>query len=339
MNLEKNLKIMKCIDRISNGHQILENIKIPYDDNIVFSKINTVYEYVPKNVKILNYIAAFDLDWTLVYSEKHLYPNDPDDISILPYRFNILEKLIKIGYTLVIFSNQYAKSVKEKEKKILRLINFLKKIKLPIFTYISTEKDVNRKPEIGMWKIFRQRLTQNIDKLLFIGDAIGRPQDFSDSDKIFGERIGAEIYSPDIFFPKSGRNINFQKNNELVIFVGAPGVGKTTYYNDYLTSHIHINQDKLKTKAKVMSEFEKNIKTGRPIVIDSTNPTQDERQIFYDKAKEYGYSIKTIYFLIDGHGFNKLREKVVPDLVYHMYYKKLEPPTIDNVPGELIYVT
>jgi hypothetical protein len=42
--------------------------------------------------------------------------------------------------------------------------------------------------------------------------------------------------------------------------------------------------------------------------------------------------------LTNGTGFNKLREKPVPDIVYHVYFKKLEPPNNENTPGEIIYI-
>ena len=37
-------------------------------------------------------------------------------------------------------------------------------------------------------------------KLLFLGDALGRKTDFSDSDKVFAETIGIKYYSPEGIF-------------------------------------------------------------------------------------------------------------------------------------------
>jgi hypothetical protein len=44
-----------------------------------------------------------------------------------------------------------------------------------------------------MWNLFvKDRLIKNI---IFVGDALGRPQDFADSDKIFAHNIKAnKIY-------------------------------------------------------------------------------------------------------------------------------------------------
>ena len=301
----------------------------------LFKQHDTVFYYEPSDYKKSDLIASFDLDWTLTYNEKHLYPKETDDIYIFPNRKQILEKLIEDGYNIVIFTNQFAKSKKEKLKKVERIATFIEKLDLPVCVYISTEKDNYRKPEIGMWNLFKK--DRDIKNVMFIGDALGRPQDFSDSDKIFGEKINADIKSPEEFFRNSEIS-SFENEKELVVCVGMPGSGKSSYCNNNLKNHIHIEQDKIGTRAKVLKELDKSFLTGKSIVIDSTNPTQENRLEYYEKAKKHNYNIKVLYFLVNGTGFNKLREKPVPDIVYHIYFKKLEPPTIENTPGEIIYV-
>ncbi len=281
-------------------------------------------------------IASFDLDWTLTYNEKHLFPKEADDICLFPNRKPILEKLISDGYSIVIFTNQFAKSKKEKLKKVERITTFIKKLDLPISVYISTEKDTYRKPNIDMWNLFKKHHKNTINKVFYVGDALGRPQDFSNSDKIFGEAINADIKSPEEFFINS-ENYSFINSKELVICVGMPGSGKSSYHKN-LKDHLYIEQDKIGTRAKVLKELDKSLLTGKSIYIDSTNPSQESRCEYYEKAKKHGYNIKVLYFLVNGTGFNKLREKPVPDIVYHIYFKKLDPPTPENTPGEVLYI-
>jgi bifunctional polynucleotide phosphatase/kinase len=300
-----------------------------------FQQYNSVYFYSHYDVKS-TLVASFDLDWTLTYNEKHLFPKETDDIYIFPNRKSYLEKLIEDGYNIVIFTNQFAKSKKEKLKKVERITTFIKKLDLPISVYISTEKDNYRKPNIDMWNLFKKHHEIDIIKVLYVGDALGRPQDFSDSDKIFGEAINADVKSPEDFFINSEKH-SFPSLKEMVVCVGMPGSGKSSYYNN-LKDHLHIEQDKIGNRAKVLKEIDRALLTGKSIYIDSTNPVQESRCEYYEKAKKHGYNIKVLYFLINGTGFNKLREKPVPDIVYHIYFKKLEPPTIDNTPGELIYI-
>jgi bifunctional polynucleotide phosphatase/kinase len=332
-----NPEFMKCINNIENGYKVLNTLQIIYDkEDIEFKKNGSVFYYEPQ-VKKFDYIAAFDLDWTLTYNEKALFPKDPEDIKIFPNRRKVLEDLIKLGYTLVVFTNQYAKSKNEKQKKVERVTNFIKELKLPIHVYIATEKDEYRKPNIGMWNLFKKDI--DVKKVIFVGDALGRPQDFSDSDRLFAENLSleADIHSPEDFFgtppiPK------FNSEKELVVFVGMAGSGKSTYYNKNLSDHIHIEQDKLGSRAKVLKELSKAFQTGKSIVIDSTNPKQEDREEYYTEAMKHNYNIKVLYFLVNGTGFNKLREKPVPTIAYHMYFKKLEPPTKENTQGEVIYV-
>ena len=331
-----NNKLKICIENIPNGFEILENIKIIFNNiNISFVKKDSVFYYIP-NIKTFKYIASFDLDWTLTYNEKHLFPKNEDDIFIIPERREVLVNLIKRGYTLCIFTNQYAVSVEEKQKKIIRVSTFLKKIQLPIFTFISTEKDNYRKPNIDMFNLFKQ-LIGNVDLIFYSGDALGRPQDFSDSDRVFSENIRAELITPEELFPTSPIP-QFLPINELVIFIGMPGSGKTAYYNNYLTDHIHINQDTLGSKKKVLKMFYTMIKTGRSIVIDGTNPSQEDREIFYKYAIDNNYKIKVLYFIKNGTGWNKLRPKPIPNITYHIFFKKLVPPTILNTPGKIYYI-
>lgn len=114
--------------------------------------------------------------------------------------------------------------------------------------------------------------------------------------------------------------------------VGPPGSGKTTFYRKYFKNRrflsdyndfLHVNQDQLKTKQKVLSTLKMFLSTGKSIVIDSTNPDRSE---YYKLIKE-PYTVTVLHFVRDGYGWNKLREgnKKVPDIVYHIYYKKFVP--------------
>ena len=45
-----------------------------------------LYRIQSTNIRKFSYVAAFDMDHTLSYSEKHLYPCLPEDVKILPNR-------------------------------------------------------------------------------------------------------------------------------------------------------------------------------------------------------------------------------------------------------------
>ncbi len=350
---KKNPKFLKCI----NSHQkriVLENMDISTFYNPVqnFNQINNSLFYsVPKVAFFHNYIAAFDMDWTLAYSEEALFPKNPEDIHIMPQRKKILTNIFKSGYTIVLFTNQFARSKKEKQKKVDRVYNFMIKLGLPIIAFISTEKDNFRKPKAGMWEVLKN-VIPDMKEIIFCGDALGRPQDFSDSDKKFAEN-GQKVLSKDItiltpekLFPETKIDIYGPKS--LVVFVGMPGSGKTTYYNLYFKpkGYEHINQDKLKTFKKVLKALKNCMGKTANCVVDATNPSQKKRLEYYKLDRNYGYKVDVIYFIRDGRGQNLLRKKqggrYVPTITYHIYFKKMReeggPPTEKNTPGRVFKI-
>lgn len=341
----ENQEFLECLENISSKfkssidvvRQLLEEIEIKLEGEVKFQKNSTMYYFIPENITVNQQIIAFDLDWTLAYQEKQLFPKDPEDIQVIPGRREILEKLIKQGATLAIFTNQYAKSSKEKDNKLQRVANFIKKINLPILAFVATEKDNFRKPNKGMFDFMSSLYPKR--KAIFVGDAAGRPQDFSDSDLEFAKNCQLKFYPPNDFFPNIVPDFEPLAKNQLVIFVGMPGSGKSSYYHQYLSAtHRHINQDQLKTKDKVLKKLTEVMAKGESVVVDNTSPSQSTREIYYQLAEKYSYKVIIIYFISDGYGWNKLRSHPVPDIAYHGYFKKLNPPTRENTPGQVYYM-
>jgi bifunctional polynucleotide phosphatase/kinase len=318
--------------------------------------VNDLFIYLPSDFKSDGHIAAFDLDGTLIRTYKGMFPKDENDLQLLPNRRSVLKTLIDTGFTLVIFTNQKSfnkKSINEKKLNLSfqRVNNFIKMLDLPVMVFMAVGNDdsIYRKPNIGMWTILNQMIS--VQSSFFVGDAGGQPQDFSDSDLKFAENTGMKFYRPEQIFPsierlsvgdsKTINTVEFPANPKtMIVFVGMPGSGKTSFYHKNLESlgYVHINQDTLKTRPKVLKLTKESLTKGLPMAIDATNPSFDKRQEFYDLANKSGYSIMTLYFVGDGKGWNKLREKPVPTIAYSMYYKHLVEPTIDNTPGALYQI-
>jgi bifunctional polynucleotide phosphatase/kinase len=298
-----------------------------------FHAQDTVFYHIP-SPSSTGKIAAFDMDMTITYAENHVFPREEEDVYILPGRKEKLEELVKDGWTIAIFTNQFAKSAKE--KRVKRVQTCIEKLGVPCFTFIATEKDRYRKPEIGMWEMFCEYV--DVEEAIFVGDALGRDQDFSDSDKLFAENAGIECVCPEEFFPS--QPIVHTPGKNMTLFVGMPGCGKSRYYTDHLLplGYTHISQDMLKTKAKVVREVKRAMKDEEDICVDNTNPTQEGREEFYALAQGSGYTITVVYFVRDGRGWNEMRKEGggrVPTMVYHLYFKKLVGPTPLNTPGEV----
>lgn len=329
--MEINPKIEKCYQKLG---LTVEKIKdIFYKGKYQMKTKDTCVYYVPENYKPQDYVFAVDLDNTLTYNEQSLYIKHPDDIKLLPNRLETLQKIFKMGYTIAVFTNQATM----KEPDVMkRMKNFLQLVNLPVFVFASVKKDNYRKPEIGMWNLFLNLSKIIPKKVYFSGDALGREVDFSDSDRKFAEKIKSSILVPEeVFGEFDPETIPKNKNSkELVIFVGAPGSNKTTLYRQHYSDYVHVSKDIQKTRE--MKVFFTALKENKNIVVDDTNPTKAIRAQFIEPAKNLGYSIVLVYFVRAGHNYNDKRVEKVPDVVYHTFFKKLEPP--DNEEGDTYIV-
>ena len=165
---------------------------------------NTLYYYFSNNINTSNVyrIAGFDLDWTLIKPRYAKFPTNPDDIVVMPNRISTLNKLIKDNYTIVIFSNQKLTNKEPLDFKLKRMDNVIKIFEqnnIPIILLMAIADDEYRKPNIGMWTFLREKCP-NIKEALYCGDAAGRPNDFSDSDKQFAQNIRINFYIPELVF-------------------------------------------------------------------------------------------------------------------------------------------
>lgn len=115
-----------------------------------------------------------------------------------------LHKLYEQGYMVVIISNQgrlttidgeeapEAHSFKRKMEAVMR------ELAIPCTTMVACANDICRKPRIGMWSFLGDQL--DLAKSFVVGDAAGRPNDFSDSDRHLAMNLGIGFYTPEVFF-------------------------------------------------------------------------------------------------------------------------------------------
>lgn len=319
---------------------------------------NDYIEIISNDFKLKNKIASFDLDNTLVKTKSgKTFPVDETD-----WEFNfdnvieILNKLINDDYCLIIISNQ--KNLKEKrlESWIIKIKNIINKISLPIKVYASIKDDIYRKPNIGLWELIKTKI--NMIDSFYCGDAMGRLHDHSDTDLKFALNIGLPFKAPETVFQNNFllygiiKNYfdfnNFQKSEntfklgkkELIIMVGYPGSGKSTFVKKHLTKNnfIVINQDTLKTQKKCLDNCEKHMILNDNIVIDNTNPDLDIRKLYIDLGKKYNYNIRCfIMNTTEEHSkhnnmYRYLYEnnKKISDIVYKVYNKNYSIPQLSE---------
>jgi predicted kinase len=84
---------------------------------------------------------------------------------------------------------------------------------------------------------------------------------------------------------------------EAVIFVGLQGAGKTTFYRErFFGTHLRLSLDMLKTRHRERRLLQACLETRQPFVVDNTNPTRAERQVYLGAAREAGFRVVGYYF-------------------------------------------
>lgn len=259
---------------------------------------------------------AFDLDWTLMWYIDGLYPRK--DVRWMPGRIIKLTQLANNGWSFIVFTNQK----KYNAERIRKAYEMLKLIApCAIFAAVGDEF---RKPGIKMY-IKCKEMLPNCKIYTFVGDAAGRPQDFSNCDIGFAKAAKLRFMVPESVFEEKIPEVPAD-GKHVILLMGMPGSGKTTFYNKYLKNYIHINQDTLKTAAKVKKATATAMENNELICIDNTNGSAEKRKEIEDLAGMHGYTIHYWYLVRSGHTSNKLRDKPVPDIAYHMYFKNLSIP-------------
>jgi bifunctional polynucleotide phosphatase/kinase len=278
-------------------------------------------------------MAAFDYDWTLVSpKDGKTFPSNVHDWEWL---YPTIPEKIKSYYDdefmIVIFTNQSKDWKHEQIKLVAGSLN------IPIFIVVATEK-CDYKPNPILLNVLLGSNKINKDKSFFIGDALGRKSDFSDSDKVFAENIGIPCYCPEqVFHVKTEildiPTIPLSDEKQIIIMMGYPGSGKSSIAKNICKneSFIYIEGDLYKTSTKMIKASLEHIKQSKSIIFDATNSSSKKRREYVELGKKHNYNVVCIHVstpLEIAYKRNKLRnyEKYVPKIAYSVYKKNYEEP-------------
>ncbi|KAA6385323.1 MAG: putative Bifunctional polynucleotide phosphatase/kinase [Streblomastix strix] len=205
----------------------------------------------------------------------------------------------------------------------------------------------------------------------------GGKKDFSCSDRKFAFNVGMQFQTPEEFFlhapiakkfefdgfdpltlkedallfPKLASDSPMNKNpspetiakdpktkQELVVLVGSPASGKSTFTKKYFIpcGYIHVNRDTLGDIKKCISACDTGLRSGKSVVIDNTNPKSEDRKTFIQQAKSKGISVRMFYFPSSFdrvQHVNTFRERLlgteaphIPTIALCMFFKNLVVP-------------
>ncbi len=244
-------------------------------------------------VDLTRKLAIFDFDSTLVKPKGgRPFPTNKDDWMWMRKSVpEVLRKLYEDGAQLVVVTNQ------SKNMKIEMIKEVFLQLNLPIIIIIGVDDD-GKKPST---KFFLESIPgfKKEDAMFFVGDAGGRAGDWSDMDKKFADNLGVEFYVPEEIFPpdevKEHSGDFSNAGEEVVIMVGLPAVGKSTFVQRHLSDHAILSGDVLKTDKKMVAEAERLYAAGeRQFVFDATNVTPEKRAPYIEFAKKHSLPVRCI---------------------------------------------
>ena len=136
-----------------------------------------------------------------------------------------LAEVERMGYRVVVFTNETLDHVKDPAKKAARLAKKLAKIEAfarlmglrEMLALVAIANDEFRKPSakeeregkhqrggVGMWAKAEELEPVDTARSFFVGDADGSASSFSDCDRTFASRVGVPFYTPFAFFGRGG---------------------------------------------------------------------------------------------------------------------------------------
>src|SRR5947209_18261507 len=136
---------------------------------------------------------------------------------------------------------------------------------------------------------------------------------------------------------------------ELVILIGLPGAGKTTFYRErFAATHVHVSKDLWPNgagrEARQRRAIDEALAAGSSVVVDNTNPSAADRAALMELARARNARVIGYFFdvstraAVARNAARSGREKV-PNVAIFTVAKRLEPPTRAEGFDELFRVT
>lgn len=127
---------------------------------------------------------------------------------------------------------------------------------------------------------------------------------------------------------------------ELVVFVGLPASGKSSFYRErFAATHELVSKDRMRNvrdrSVRQREQVAAALARGRSVVVDNTNTRRSDRAEMMALARAAGASTALYHFtaaLADCRRRNAARvgKERVPDVALYVAHKRLEPPADDE---------
>jgi predicted kinase len=131
---------------------------------------------------------------------------------------------------------------------------------------------------------------------------------------------------------------------EMILFVGAQGAGKTTFFRERLfKTHLWVNLDMLRTRHREKLLVAACLEMKQKFVVDNTNPTAADRSRYIEPARAARFRIVGYYFdatveeALHRNAQRSGRERI-PEGGVRGTHRKLQPPSLAEGFDELFRV-
>jgi hypothetical protein len=131
---------------------------------------------------------------------------------------------------------------------------------------------------------------------------------------------------------------NLPNDKTIIILVGQPSCGKTTYANKLQKDGFIIiteNESRLIKSGliKTINNFKQILSSdNKGVIIDADNATHMERQIFVDIGKSININVVIHWITKSGYHFNKNRNQKTSEIDLESYSYSLECPSLFDIP-------
>jgi len=255
------------------------------------------------------------------------------------------------------------------------MYSHISELGFPIQALVAAAENVYRKPNPEMWEYMVANLNGDVEPdpkfSFYCGDAAGRvkdwkkgaKKDFSCSDRKFAANVGVPFFTPNELFLEESADVTFDwdgvdpavlckavkgktepteyhtKEQEMVITVGLPASGKSTFTKKHFVPHnyVRVNRDTLGTAAKCKKAAREALGEGLSVVIDNTNGPPSARAEFIALAQELDIPVRCFYFttpkeVAEHLNYVRVREtkgevRRIPQVAYNVYKSKFKEPS------------